>query len=165
MAGTRERRLEAFADLQDLVEINPQFPGIRAILTQAEIDMGFRPPPPNPVSIARSSELTRSAEVHVNNGDPISFGVAEAQLEEAIRLNPNNTAAQVLMDRLHILMTGTGRFVLSSHAQTQYNIALQEFLRGNHLTANAIVQQLLQDPESQRSTLVQDLRRRIDAFL
>ena len=162
--GARTRSIESFADLQDLVAINPQFPGIQAILTQAEIDMGFRPPPPNPANIARSADLTRTAEAHVNSRDPMRFGVAEAQLEEAIRLNPNNTQAQTLMDQLH-MMAGTGTFVLPSHAQTQYNIALQEFLRGNHLTANAIIQQLLQDPESQRSTLIQDLRRRIDALL
>ena len=165
VAGVGARELESFADLQDLAEINPHFPGIQAMLTQAEISMGFRPAPPNPANIARSAELTGTAEAHIISRDPVLLGVAETQLEEAIRLNPNNTHAQNLMDQLNVLLTGTGTFVLSSHAQTQYNIALQEFLRGNHLMANAIVQQLLQDPESQRSTLVQDLRRRIDAFL
>ena len=164
VGGARARSIESFADLQDLAAINPQFPGIQAILTQAEIDMGFRPPPPNPADIARSADLTRTAEAHVDSRDPLRFGVAEAQLEEAIRLNPNNTLAQSLMDQLHMI-AGTGTFVLPSHAQTQYNIALQEFLRGNYLTANAIVQQLLQDPASQRSTLILDLRRRIDALL
>ena len=165
VAGSRARNVESFADLQDLAAINPQFPGIRSILAQAEIDMGFRMPPPDPADIARSTDLTRTAEVHVTNRDPVFFAVAQAQLEEAIRLNTNNIQAQTLMDQLHILMTGTGTFVLSSQAQAQYNIALQEFLRGNYLSANAIVQQLLQDPESRRSTLIQDLRRRIDALL
>ena len=165
VAGSRARNIEAFADLQDLAEINPQFPGIQAILARAEIDMGFRQPPPDPAAIARSTELSQTAGTHVANRDPVFFAVAEAQLEEAIRLNANNTQAQTLMDQLQILMTGTGTFVLSSHAQNQYNIALQEFLRGNYLSANAIVQQLLQDPESRRSTLIQDLRRRIDALL
>jgi len=163
--GTRGRDIEAFATLQDLAEINPQFPGIQNILLQAEIAMGFRPPPPNPADLARSAELAGTAAAHINSRDPIRMGVAEAQLEEALSLNPDNLQAQALLDELSVLLTGTGTFVLSSHAQIQYNAALQEFLRGNHLTANAIVQQLLQDPESQRSTLVQDLRRRINAFL
>jgi hypothetical protein len=165
VAGTRERDIESFATLQDLAEINPQFPGIQNMLFQAEIAMGFRPPPPNPANLARSAELAGTAAAHINSRDPIRMGVAEAQLEEALSLNPDNIQAQALLDELSVLLTGTGTFVLSSHAQTQYNAALQEFLRGNHLTANAIVQQLLQDPESQRSRLVQDLRRRIDAFL
>ncbi|MCL2601535.1 MAG: hypothetical protein FWD91_01845 [Treponema sp.] len=165
VAGTRARDLEAFANLQDLAEINPQYPGIQNIIVQAEITMGFRPPPPNPADLARSAELTRTAAAHINSRDSVRMGVAEAQLTEAINLNPNNTQAQMLMDQLNVLVTGTGTFVLSSYAQTQYNTALAEFLRGNHLTANAIVQQLMLDPQSQRSTLVRDLRRRIDAFL
>ncbi|MCL2373954.1 MAG: hypothetical protein FWC65_01765, partial [Treponema sp.] len=164
VAGARVGDPEAFVDLQDLAEINPQFPGIQGMLVQAEIAMGFRPPPPNPADLARSAELTRTAAPHVDSGDPVLLSVAETQLGEAIALDPNNTQAQILMDRLHILL-GIGTPVLSSHDQAQYNIALQEFLRGNHLTANAIVQQLLLNPENQRSPIVMELQRRISSVL
>ena len=165
VAGTKAKSAESFAELQDLAEINPRYPRIQDILNQAEIDMGLRPPPPNPADLARSTELTRTAQTNINSRDTLRYQIANTQLDEALKLNPNNSQAQSLMDQLQILMTGTGRIVLSSYAQEQYNSALQEYLRGNYLTANAIVQQLLQNPEYQNSIQIQDLKRRIDAVL
>jgi tetratricopeptide (TPR) repeat protein len=165
VTGIKTRNPESFADLQDLAEINPRYPGIQALLSQAEIDMGFRPPPPNPADLARSAELTRSAEVIINNRDATRYEIAQTQLEEAIRLNPVNAQAQTFMDQLQIRMRGSGTIVHSSYVQEQYSAALQEFLRGNYLSANAIVERLLQNPENRRSTQIQDLKRRIDALL
>ena len=165
VTGTKTRNAQSFADLQVLAQINPGYPGIQGILTQAEIDMGLRPPPPDPRNLARSTELSRNAQTVINARDNLSYEVAEAWLTDAIRLNPNNAQAQTLMDQLQILMRGTGTIVISSYAQDQYNVALQEFLRGNYLSANAIVMQLLQNPENQKSTQIQELKRRIDAVL
>ena len=167
VAGTKPnvRSIQSFADLQDLAEINPRYPGLQAILVQAEIDMGIRPPPPNPADLARSSELTRSAQAYINSMDTVRYGVAQTQLEEAIRLDPNNTRAQTLLDQVSVLMTGTGRIVLSSAAQDQYDVAIRMYNQGNYLRANAIVEQLLQNPQNQKSTLIIELKRRIDAVL
>ena len=165
VAGTKTRNPQSFADLQVLAEINPRYPGIQAIVSQAEIDMGLRPPPPDPRDLARSTELSRNAQAVISARDNIRYEIAQTWLADALRLNPNNTQAQTLMDQIQILMTGTGTIVISSYAQDQYNNALQEFLRGNYLSANAIVMQLLQNPENQKSTQIQELKRRIDAVL
>ena len=167
IAGTRPniRSLQSFADLQDLAAINPRYPEIQAIVTQAEIDMGYRPPPPNPRDLSRSDELARTAQVTVNARDEVRYSIAQAQIEEAIRLNPNNTQAQALQDQISRLMSGTGTIVLPSRVQNQYDIAVQYFNQGNYLRANAIVEQLLLEPDNQRSTLILELKRRIDAVL
>ncbi|MDR1566820.1 MAG: hypothetical protein LBS48_06020 [Treponema sp.] len=165
VAGTRQKSVESFAELQDLAEINPRYSGIGAILTQAEIDMGYRPPPPDPRDLSRSAELARQAQVIVGARDSTQYEVARTQLDEALRLNPNNTQAQTLLDRVQILMTGTGTIVLSSRAQDLYTVAVQMYQQGNYLSANAIVQQLLQDPGNQKSTLILELKRRLDAVL
>jgi len=166
-AGTRPtvRSMQSFAELQDLAEINPRYPGITSILTQAEIDMGFRPPPPDPRNLARSAELTSEAGVNINSRDATRYAIAQTQLEEAIRLNPNNSQAQTLLDQVSVLMRGTGTIVISSTAMDRYNEAVQLYNQGNYLMANAIVQQLLQNPENQRSTQIMELKRRIDAVL
>jgi tetratricopeptide (TPR) repeat protein len=164
-AGTKTKNTQSFAELQDLAEINPGFPGIRAILSQAEMDMDLRPPPPNERDLARSAELGRNAQTVVAARDDFRYEIANAWLEEAIRLNPNNAQAQTLLDQLQILMTGTGRFILDSYTQDRYNLAQREFLRGNYLSANAIVLQLLQNSENRKSTLLQDLKRRIESVL
>jgi tetratricopeptide (TPR) repeat protein len=164
VAGARLRNQEAFVTLQELAEINPAFPGIQGILTQARIDMGLIRPPPNPADLARSLELTRTAEAHYNSRDTTRYGVALAQLDEAIRLNPNNAQAQLLLDQVS-MATGAGTMAMPRGVQDQFDLALRLFTQGNFLQANAIVQQLLQSQENQRFALILDLRRRIDAVL
>ncbi|GHU64445.1 hypothetical protein FACS189447_01250 [Spirochaetia bacterium] len=167
VAGTKPgvRSPQSFADLQDLVEINREYPGIRQLMTQAEIDMGYRPPPPDPRDIARSNELTQLAMAIITARNSTQYEVALTQLNEAIQLNPNNTQAQRGKDQVQTWMTGTGTIVLDSHSQEEYTRAVQEFTRGNNLTALAIVHQLLQNPRNQNSTLILELQRRIESIL
>ena len=165
VAGTKLKNTESFAELQDLAAINPQYPGIQTLLAQAEIDMGLRPPPPDPKALAQSTELTQSAQANINTRDTTRYQVALTQLTEAIRLNPNNTQAQALIDDLQIRMTGSGSIVMDSYTQSQYEAAQQAYLRGNYVTANAIVVRLLQDPKNQKSIQIQELKRRIEAVL
>ena len=167
VAGTRPavRSMQSFAELQDLAEINPRYPGIAAILTQAEIDMGLRPRPPDPRDLARSAELTRSAEANFNSRDSIRIGLARTELEQAIRLNPNNTQAQQLLDRVLISITGIGTIAIPQAVQDQYDIAFRMHTQGNYLQADAILQRLLQNPANQRYTIIIELKRRNDAFL
>jgi tetratricopeptide (TPR) repeat protein len=165
IAGTRNRSMEAFADLQNLAEINPRYPNIRAILTQAEIDIGIRPPPPNPADIARSNELTASAGRIINNNQTAQFEVAHTQLNEAIRLNPNNTEASQLRDRLLGRRNVPGNVVLSSQDEADYQRALREFQAGNNLVAFALVERLMLNPSNRNITKLIELQRRIQAIL
>ena len=167
IAGTRPnvRNLQSYADLQDLAEINPQYPNLRAILNQAEIDMGYRPPPPNPADLARSAELTGSAEAIVNSRDTTRYPLARTQLEEAIRLNPNNAQAQRILDQVLIVTVGTNTIAIPRDVQDQYDVAYRFYTQGNYLQADAILQRLLQNPANQRYTIILELKRRNDAFL
>ena len=164
VAGTRQRSIEAYADLQNLAEINPQYPGMRGILTQAEIDMGIRPPPPDTRALARSNELTASARVIIDQNVRAQYPIALEQLNQALELNPNNTQAMVQKDRVQTLLGG-GSLVLSSAAERLYQQAVQELQAGNTLTALSIVQQLLQDPQNRNSTRILELQRRIESIL
>ena len=165
IAGTKARNQQSFAELEDLAEINPRYPNLSAIIIQAEIDIGKRPPPIDQRNLTRSTELTRSAEVHFNSRDQTRYGVARAQLEEAIRLNPSNTQAQRLLDQVMISTTGTGTIAIPRAVQDQYDAAFRMYSQGNYLQADAILQRLLATPANQRYTIIQELKRRNDAFL
>jgi tetratricopeptide (TPR) repeat protein len=165
VAGTRQRSLESFADLQNLAELNPHYPGIQDALVQAEIDMGRRPAPPNPVTLARSNELTAAARRIVESNARLQFEVALRQLNEALALNPNNTQAMSLKDRVQTEMGGSGNIVLSSAAEGEYQRAVRELQQGNTLVALAIVEQLLQDSRNRNSTRILELERRIHSVL
>jgi hypothetical protein len=165
IAGTKQRSIEAFADLQNLAEINPRYQNMRAIITQAEIDMGYRPQPPNPANIARSRELTASARRILESNTTAQYEVALAQLNEAITLNPNNTEAPQVRDRLLSRMSVPGSIVLSSEDEADYQRALRELSAGNNLAAFSLVERLMQNPRNRNITKLVELQRRIQLAL
>jgi hypothetical protein len=165
IAGTKRRSIESFADLQNLAEINPRYPNLTAILNQAEIDMGYRPPPPNPANIARSRELTASARRIFESNAAAQYEVALTQLNEAITLNPQNTEATQVRDRLLSRMSVPGGIVLSSEDEADYQRALRELNLGNSLVALSLVERLLQNPKNRNITKLVELQRRIQSVL
>jgi tetratricopeptide (TPR) repeat protein len=165
VAGTKRRSAEAFADIQNLAKINPRYPGIAGIITQAEIDMGYRPPPPNPADLARSAELTNDARRVIEGNLSGQYDAALIWLDQALRLNPNNTEATRQKDILLTRTSGRGVIVLDRKTEDEYQTAVRELQQGNYLGAYARVERLLQDPRNQNSTLILDLRRRIQSQL
>jgi len=163
--GTRRRSLESFADLQNLAEINPRYPNMRAIVTQAEIDIGIRQPPPNPAIVARSRELTVSASRIIDGNQTAQYEVALAQLNEAISLNPQNLDAPLVRDRLLSRMSVPRGIVLSSEDEADYQRALRELNAGNNLVAFALVERLMQNPSNRNITKLVELQRRIQSVL
>jgi len=165
IAGTKQRSIESFADLQNLAEINPRYPGLKGILNQAEIDMGYRPPPPDPRALARSRELTTAANRILESNNTTLFEVAITQINEAISLNPENTEAMRVKDRLLNRMSVPGAIVLSSEDELEYQRAVRELQAGNNLVAFAVVQKLMQNPKNRNITKLIELQRRIQSVL
>jgi hypothetical protein len=164
VAGTKQKSPQAYADLQNLASINPRYPGIRALLDQAEIDMGIRPPPPDPQALARSQELTGAALEIINANLRPQFEIAREQLKQALELNPDNAVAMSAMDRVQTLIGGGDAVVLSSGVESEYQRAVRELQQGNTINAMAIVQKLLQDPRNHTSKIL-ELQRRIESML
>ncbi|MDR2542233.1 MAG: hypothetical protein LBC80_02115 [Treponema sp.] len=161
ITGTRARSIEAFADLQNLAEINPRYPNIRGIITQAEIDMGFRPPPPNPANIARSRELTASAGRILNENLTTLFDAALTQIDEAILLDMGNTQATLIKDRLLTRMNIPDAIVLSSEDEIIFQRAMRELQAGNTIVARALVGSLMENPRNRNITKLVELQRRL----
>jgi tetratricopeptide (TPR) repeat protein len=127
----------AYSDLKDLEAINPRYAGLRALIEQAEIKLGFRQPPPDPRAIARARELVAAAQRIFDSGDTSRFPLARTQLEEAILLDPNNESASRLKDRIATIIGGTQTIVLSAAAEALYNEAVSAFSRADYITARA----------------------------
>jgi hypothetical protein len=165
VAGAKRGSLESFAELQNLAEINPRYPGIAAALIEAEIAIGIRPPAPDPRDIARSNELAAAARQILNGNIVSQFEVALRQVEQALALNPNNSQAMTTKDQLQTRMSNTKNDVMDSRSEAEYHRAVSEFQRGNYLVALAIVEQLLQNPNNRSSARVLELQRRIQSRL
>jgi tetratricopeptide (TPR) repeat protein len=147
-AGTRQQSIVAFADLLALAEINPNYPNIRGIIVQAEIDMGIRLPAPNPADITQSRDLTAAARRIVDANLVAQYDVARAQLDQAIRLNPNNTEALQVRDILLQRMRLPGAIVLTSEDELLFSEAERHHLAGNNLAAYTILQRLMGNPQN-----------------
>lgn len=165
VAGARRRSQESFADLQNLAKINPRYPGMTAAVSQAEVDMGYKLPPPDPAMLSRSGELAASARRIIEGNIRSQFSVALEQLNQALRLNPNNTQAMSLKDRVQTEVGGSAAVLLSSADEREYQRAIQAFQRGNKIDAITIVRQLLQDPRNRNSARILELQRRIESIL
>jgi hypothetical protein len=165
ISGTKTADLQAFADLQDLAMINPNYRGMSQIIYQAEIDMGIRPPPPNEAAIARSRDLTRSAQNLIAGGVRSNMEVAQQQLSEALRVNPDNTTAVAELDRVERLMGRRAASELEAAVDNDYQDALRELLAGNKLIAYSIVRRVLARPEYRNSGRFQELLQRIESVL
>jgi hypothetical protein len=165
VSGTQRFDIQSFADLQDLATINPNYRGIAQIVYQAEVDMGLRPPPPDEVAIARSRDLTRAAQNLIAGGVRSNLEVAQEQLTEALRVNPDNTAAGVELDRVQRLMGRRAASELEAAVDNDYEQALRELLAGNKLVAYSIVRRILARPEYRNSGRFQELLQRIESVL
>jgi hypothetical protein len=171
VAGTKKKDLASFAEIQNLAEINPGYPGIQGMVVQAEIDLGYRPPPPDNRARDRAAELVASARAIIDRNDQSRFPAALTQLNQALVLNPANSQASALKDRLQTSRGGGSGgggggapLVLSNAAEREYQRAVRELQQGNTLVAMTIVQQLLADPRN-RTTRLTDLQRRIQSYL
>lgn len=164
-ANYRSERQTAYSDLLDLYLINPGYPGLSRLVEEVEIYLGIRLPPPDPRSLSRSRELTQSAQRIYDANTRSMFQVALNQLDEAIKLNPENQSAIVLKDRVQTAIGGGAVAVLSAVDEAKYQQAVQELQKGNKITASALVEQLLQNPKSRNATKIIDLKKRIDSQL
>jgi hypothetical protein len=161
--GTRRGSIESFADLQDLAYVNPRYPGINAALVQAEINLGIRPAPPDPRRAARSNELASAAQRMFQANIRSQYPLVLENVNEALRLNPNNTLAMQLKDRVQVAM-GSAQAV-DSYTEQEYIRAVREFQNGNNLLALSIVQRLLQRPENRNSVRLNELLQRIQSSM
>ncbi|NOY09953.1 MAG: hypothetical protein GXP33_14065 [Spirochaetes bacterium] len=159
----RTKPQEAYADLKDIEEIKPDYPGLKRSIYNLEITLKIRIPPPDPKKIAESNRLYAAAYRIVIKNQVDLFPSALAQLNKAIELNPDNRKAAGLKDRIQIAAGGTVQAVLSSIAQEQYKIAEDKYLAGKYFEALVIVERLLKNKRNQGYPPLLELKRRIKA--
>jgi len=161
ISGSRNRSMDAFAELQNLAQLNPNYPNMRQIIIDAEIAMGIRPPPPNPADLARSRDLTVSARRIIDSGTTAQYQSALNDLTAAIRLDRDNTEASRLRDILVRRIQTPRNIVLSAQDEASYQQALSAFQAGNNLTALTIVTRLMQNQANHGVTKLVELHRRV----
>ncbi len=153
---------KAYIDLKALESIDPDFSGLQAAILEAEYASGLRVKPPDTEKLNKSRELFEKAYAIISRNVKSEYGVALVYLDEAIRLNPENSEAVVLKDRISAETNGTAGDVLSASDQQLYLDAVNEFAAGNYLKARIIVETLLKNPDNRNNTKLLQLQNRIE---
>lgn len=157
----------AYSDLQDLYELEPDYPGLKAFMSQTEIALGLRQRPIDNSSIEEAQALAEQAYAILSEAerDTIKLESARNLANRAWALNPNNDLAVSVIDEV-ALRTGTSAAViLSSRDEEKYQQAITYLQNGNVVAANSNLQEILKTPENRRSAKVQKLQSRIQGML
>lgn len=161
------RQQQAYTDLLDLYEIRPDYPGLKKLIYQVEIEIGVRQKPIDNTAIVKADALTREAQKIINAAGKNESQLRSAleKLDQAIALNPNNDQAILLKDRVQVSLGGRASVVISSADEAKYQEAIQELQKNNIVGAYALVEQLLQNPQNKRSAKILDLQKKVKALL
>lgn len=161
------RQQQAYADLEDLYRINPNYPGIAKTIENLEYDLGIKTRPVTDTSLTRSRTLYNEALRIYNSskGNKARMDEAVSKLDEAIRLNPRNTNATALKDKIASESGGKATSVLSAQDAATYRQIIQVMNNGNLINALSMTEQLMAKGNNARNKQLQDLRNRIRGLL
>lgn len=157
----------AYSDLQDLYELEPDYPGLRAFMNQTEINLGLRQKPIDNSSIEEAQSIAEQAFAKLSEAerDTIKLEAARNLANRALVLNPNNDLAISVLDEVALRTGSTAAVILSRRDEEKYQQAITYLQNGNVVAANSNLQELLQTPENRRSAKVQKLQSRIQGML
>ena len=163
----KSKQQTVYAELLDLYEINPSYPGLKDFIYNVEIALGIRVKPPDTSALRRSTQLTaEAAKVYeADSRNEISLNSALQLINQALEANPDNTEAQILKDRISTSLGGTGTAVLPANAEKLYQQAVQELQKGNTIQAYAIVSGLMENKTYSKSSKIIDLMKKVESLL
>lgn len=155
----------AYSDLKDIEALEPNYPGLKTLITDVEILLGLRLPPPDPKAIAESKNLTAAAQKIYDSRDVTQFPNALIQLNRALELNPNNEEASRLKDKIATFVGATTTIVIPGAGEAMYNEAVRLFSAGDYLLARSQLAKLLQAyPQAAKMQKVIDIDVRLKAL-
>ncbi|MDR2181750.1 MAG: hypothetical protein LBN92_03620, partial [Treponema sp.] len=163
IALARRGNLQGLYDLLNLRAVNPAYPGWDAIIYQAEIDTGRRPPPPNPADLARSRELVEQARPLIQSGVAANIETAKNLLSEARRLDPSNGEAVALYNQAGARTVTSS--VMDSESERIYRQAVAELTNNRPLITLQLIEQIVaRNPQYGNNSRIRELRQRARSF-
>jgi hypothetical protein len=162
ISGCARRDWQAYAELQNLFTLYPNYPNRAAIINRAEIDMGIRPPPPDPAKVAAARNLAAQARAVVNASpdNEIELRRAQALVNQALQNDPNNEDAAQLLNRIATLLS-TGGALFDQNTETKYRRALELLQQNRGIEAYQVANEILADARYKNNSRLLDLLQRI----
>jgi len=164
LATIKNPTKDTIAQLSNLSNVDPNWPGLKSALNQANAAF-YRTVPAEPADQRRARELITMAKAVADSGDLARLPAALDYIQQAVQLDPDNAQATAVNSRLMALRAKASLAALAPADEARYRSAVQEFQNGNYIQANAIVESLLQIPQYRYSQRLLDLSKKIKARL
>lgn len=164
MATIKNPTKDTIAQLSNLSNVDPNWPGLKSAINQANAAF-YRTVPAEPADQRRARELIAMAKAVADSGDLARLPTALDYIQQAVQLDPDNEQASAVNSRLMSLRAKASLAALAPADEARYRSAVQEFQNGNYIQANAIVESLLQMPQYKYSQRLLDLSKKIKARL
>ncbi|MDR3301879.1 MAG: hypothetical protein LBT01_05015 [Spirochaetaceae bacterium] len=165
VAGANAGSMESYIELENLSTINPRYPGMQAALSEAAYDVGLKMRPVDKRLSDQATELVNSAQRILDRNARAQYEEALSLVQRALELDPTNTRAGQVRDRVQVAIGSSGSLVSDTASEQEYLRAVREFQQGNGILAMSIVERLLQNPVNRGNVRINELRRRIAATL
>ncbi|MBN2552142.1 MAG: hypothetical protein JXB06_05205, partial [Spirochaetales bacterium] len=157
LALGENRPQEAYANLKDIEQLLPNYPGLQRAITDLEIRLKLRLPPTDPVDLVQSQALVDRARPIWEGRQREAYPDAVELLNRAIQLNPDNREAGELKDRILIAM-GEGIEIVPDDETRRLLVEAQQLIRDrNYEQAVDILEYLLEKPANRRNPQILDL--------
>ena len=165
MCQGKETRREGYANLLDYYQLEPDYPGLKDLIYQTEIEIGIRKKPVEVSEKKQARNLYSQAKTAFSSAgnDRTKLNAVLAKINESLALNADDKDAMKLKDQVMTRIGGSASTVLSTEDERLYQLAIQRLQNNNISGANAIVSKLLQKPENSNSQKIKDLKVKIDA--
>ena len=160
----REPR-QSLSDFYTIRELRPNFAGLERQIAELETQLGLRIPPPDPVNQQQVNQLLVQARGLIATGERNRIAAAEELLQQALAINPADSAAQSELDRLRINNGSSARANLSLNDEQLLRRAETLFVQGNIAQTFVIVENLWRAAENRNYTPLITLRRQVSARL
>lgn len=158
---------ESYSSLLDLYEMNSSYPGLKALIENAEYAMGLKQKPADKSGIAKAENLAKEAQELLGKAgrDTILLQQAKEKAQAAIELNPDNSTAITVLDEIALRTGQQAAVVLSAKDEAIYQSALTDLQKNKIFDANAKLTQLMKNSVYARSAKIIKLKKRIEAQL
>ena len=162
----KDKQLQAYNDLSDLLAIQPDYPGLSKLIEEIEYEMGKKKRPVQ-VSADKQQAITLTAQA---NRLYNSAGNDQEKLKQALSIvgqalvkDSSNKEARRLQSQIRSKIKVKAK-ISSFELNERYNEALEKFNNGDYYGANEIINSLWNDSDN-RTEKLERLKKRVEARL
>lgn len=158
---------QSYSDLVDLYEVNPDYPGLKDLIYNVEIELGLRKKPVDNSALVKANTLAKEAKnlLAAAGRDTAKIQKAKEKAVEALDLNSENEIAISVLDEISLRTGGQATVVLSAEDEELYQKAVLALQKNNIIAANTIVTQLLNKQSNKRSAKILELQKKVQSLL